>query len=49
VQAGTLDHADDLADAGVQHLILGVGGDGSGYELGALRELVAWRDRRNGG
>jgi probable F420-dependent oxidoreductase len=42
-------HADALADAGVQHLIVGVGGDGSGYDLGALRELVAWRDRRNAG
>jgi probable F420-dependent oxidoreductase len=48
VQAGTLDQADDLADAGVEHLILGVGGDGSGYDLGALRGLVAWRDGRNG-
>ena len=31
-------------DAGVTHLILGVGGSGSGYDLGRLRELVAWRD-----
>ncbi len=38
--------ADALADAGVQHLIHGVGGDGSGYDLGAVRELVEWRDAR---
>jgi hypothetical protein len=30
----------------VQHLILGLGGDGSRYDLGLLRELVAWRDAR---
>jgi probable F420-dependent oxidoreductase len=47
VRGDTLDHADDLVAAGVQHLILGVGGDGKGYDLGALRELVAWRDRVN--
>jgi probable F420-dependent oxidoreductase len=35
-----------LVDAGVQHLIVGIGGDGSGYDLGPLRELVAWRDAR---
>jgi probable F420-dependent oxidoreductase len=48
IAADTLERADDLADAGVEHLIVGIGGDGSGYDLGALRELVAWRDRRNG-
>ena len=41
-------NADALADAGVQHLIVGIGGNGSGYDLGPVRELVAWRDRRNG-
>ena len=41
-------HADSLADAGVQHLIVGIGGNGSGYDLSVLRELVAWRDARNG-
>jgi probable F420-dependent oxidoreductase len=40
-------HLDDLVAAGVQHVILGVGGDGKGYDLGPLRELVAWRDRVN--
>jgi probable F420-dependent oxidoreductase len=42
-QAGELDA---LVDAGVQHLIVGIGGDGSGYDLGPVRELVAWRDAR---
>ena len=37
---------DELADAGVEHLILGVGGDGSRYDLGGLRELIQWRDAR---
>ena len=49
VRDDILDEADALADAGVQHLILGVGGDGHGYDLSVLRELVAWRDSRNGG
>ena len=49
VRGDTLDHADELVEAGVQHLIIGVGGDGKGYDLGALRELVAWRDRVNAG
>jgi probable F420-dependent oxidoreductase len=40
-------HLDGLVAAGVQHVILGVGGDGKGYDLGPLRELVAWRDRAN--
>jgi probable F420-dependent oxidoreductase len=44
IQADNLGHADALVDAGVQHLIVGIGGDGSGYDLSALRELVAWRD-----
>jgi probable F420-dependent oxidoreductase len=48
VQSDGLEDADSLADAGVQHLILGDGGDGSGYDLAELRELVAWRDGRNG-
>jgi len=38
-------NADSLAEAGVQHLIVGVGGDGSGYDLSVVRELVAWRDQ----
>jgi probable F420-dependent oxidoreductase len=33
-----------LRAAGVSHLIIGIGGSASGYDLGPLRELVAWRD-----
>lgn len=47
VRGDIVEHAEPLAAAGVQHLILGVGGDGHGYDLGPLRELVAWRDRVN--
>ena len=39
--------AEALADVGVQHVIVGIGGDGDGYDLSALRELVKWRDARN--
>lgn len=39
--------ADALADAGVDELTIGVGGGPGGYDLGELRELVQWRDRRN--
>jgi probable F420-dependent oxidoreductase len=39
--------ADELADAGVSELTIGIGGDGSGYDLGELREMLAWRDGRN--
>jgi probable F420-dependent oxidoreductase len=38
-----------LAEAGVTHFIAGVGGDGHGYDLSGLRELVRWRDAREGG
>jgi probable F420-dependent oxidoreductase len=44
---GVLEHADDFIAAGVTELIVGVGGDGTGYDLGALRELIAWRDQLN--
>jgi len=43
-----LEHADELADAGVQHLIMGIGGDGTGYDVSPLKDLVRWRDERNG-
>ncbi len=39
-------NAPALADAGVQHLIMSVSGDGRGYDLAPLRELVEWRDAR---
>jgi len=35
---------DDLRAAGVTHFVMGIGGNGSGYDLGPLRELVGWRD-----
>ena len=41
-----LQHVDALADAGVEHFIKGVSGDGSGYDLSAVRDLLAWRDAR---
>jgi probable F420-dependent oxidoreductase len=37
---------DGFVEAGVTHFILGVGGDGSGYDLSGLRDLVRWRDER---
>ena len=39
--------AEALAEVGVQHVIVGIGGDGDSYDLSALRELVKWRDARN--
>ena len=39
-----MEHADSLREAGVQHLIVGVGGDGSGYDLSVVKRLVEWRD-----
>jgi alkanesulfonate monooxygenase SsuD/methylene tetrahydromethanopterin reductase-like flavin-dependent oxidoreductase (luciferase family) len=36
--------AEPLYAAGVRFLTVGVGGDGTGYDLGAVRELVQWRD-----
>lgn len=44
VNAGQLEKAEALRDAGVGHLIMGIGGDGTGYDLGPVRELVQWRD-----
>jgi probable F420-dependent oxidoreductase len=44
VHDDVLEHADALAEAGVQHLIVGIGGDGSGYDLSVLKDLVRWRD-----
>ncbi|MBA2516527.1 MAG: LLM class F420-dependent oxidoreductase, partial [Solirubrobacterales bacterium] len=38
--------AEGLRDAGVTHFIMGIGGDGSGYDLAPLRELAEWRDRQ---
>jgi probable F420-dependent oxidoreductase len=43
-----LQHADALADAGVDELTIGIGGGPDGYDLGEVRELLRWRDSRNG-
>jgi probable F420-dependent oxidoreductase len=43
-----LEHADALADAGVQELTVGIGGGADGtYDLGELRDVIQWRDERN--
>jgi probable F420-dependent oxidoreductase len=36
--------AEGLRAAGVTFLSVGIGGDGRGYDLGPVRELVQWRD-----
>jgi probable F420-dependent oxidoreductase len=36
--------AEALHAAGVSFLTVGIGGDGTGYDLGPVRELVQWRD-----
>lgn len=40
----TVADAEALVEVGVQHVIVGIGGDGSGYDLSPLKELVKWRD-----
>jgi probable F420-dependent oxidoreductase len=47
VRRDTIGNADGLADAGVHEITIGIGGDGSTYDLGPLRELLQWRDSRN--
>ena len=44
VRDDLLEHAEGLHAAGVDTLTIGIGGDGSGYDLGPLRELLSWRD-----
>ena len=44
VRDDPLRHVDALAEAGVDMFIKGVGGDGSGYDLSEVRELIRWRD-----
>ena len=44
IQAGNLDNADAQDQVGDAGLDERVGGDGSGYDLTPLQELVAWRD-----
>src|SRR3954471_10882572 len=40
IQADNLGHADALVQAGITHLIVGVGGNGSGYNLEPVRKLA---------
>jgi alkanesulfonate monooxygenase SsuD/methylene tetrahydromethanopterin reductase-like flavin-dependent oxidoreductase (luciferase family) len=35
---------DELLAAGATHIVVSVSGSSAGYDLGQLRELVAWRD-----
>jgi probable F420-dependent oxidoreductase len=44
-QKNVFEIADDLADAGVAEITIGVGGPD--YDLGQLREAIQWRDRYN--
>ncbi len=47
MHSGIISHADALVDAGVHEIEIGIGGSEKGYDLGQVRELVQWRDRRN--
>ena len=42
-----LDHADALVAAGATHLIYRVG-TAPPWDLAAVEQLLAWRDKRNG-
>lgn len=45
---GLIDNVDELAAAGVDQMIIGIGGnDDAGYDLDGVRELIAWRDDYN--
>jgi probable F420-dependent oxidoreductase len=44
VPANDLELAESLRAVGVTNFTIGIGGDGRGYDLGPLRELVQWRD-----
>ncbi|MDQ3822558.1 MAG: LLM class F420-dependent oxidoreductase [Actinomycetota bacterium] len=45
IRAGNASDIDAYADAGFTHLI--VGADGPDYDLGLLREVLAWREARS--
>ena len=44
VPGGEPSKAEELREAGVTHFTVGIGGDGHGYDLSPLRELLRWRD-----
>jgi probable F420-dependent oxidoreductase len=48
VRGGNVENCEPLYAAGVSQFYVGLGGNGHGYDLGALRELVQWRDRQGG-
>jgi probable F420-dependent oxidoreductase len=47
VTRDVIEMADDLHTAGVGVITIGIGGDGSRYDLAPVRELIEWRDRVN--
>lgn len=48
VPEGEVGNADGLLAEGVRHFVMGLGGDGKGFDLAPLRELLAWRDAQAG-
>jgi probable F420-dependent oxidoreductase len=46
VEAGEVERAEALADAGIGHVLVKINGSDRGYDLGPVRELVQWRERR---
>jgi probable F420-dependent oxidoreductase len=44
LREGGIPEIEALVEAGVQQFVVGVGGDGAGYDLERVREIVAWRD-----
>ncbi len=47
VMRNTIEIAGPLHEAGVGVVTIGIGGDGTGYDLGPVRELLQWRDGVN--
>jgi probable F420-dependent oxidoreductase len=46
VPGGDPERAESLLAAGISHFVVSVDSDGRRYDLGPLRELLQWRDRR---
>jgi alkanesulfonate monooxygenase SsuD/methylene tetrahydromethanopterin reductase-like flavin-dependent oxidoreductase (luciferase family) len=47
IRPNRMKNADAYVENGITHLMLGF--TGPDYDLSPLRELIAWRDSRNGG
>ena len=47
MHTGLMNNVDELADAGVDQIIVGIDGQ-SGYDLEIVQRLIDWRDSRNG-